>query len=172
MQRISAQLVEELVTKAKQSPRRRVNYNFHATMEAKLHRFLNVLVEGTYVQPHRHLDPPKDEGFVILQGEAGVVTFAEDGTVQAAQRIGARQIASTAENDAEGPLTPVDFGVDIPAGTWHTIVALSPVVVCYEVKPGPYSAADDKSFAAWAPREGEPEVQAYLAKLVSHFSSK
>jgi hypothetical protein len=40
-------------------------------------------------------------------------------------------------------------------------------VVCYEVKPGPYSAASDKDFAPWAPREGDPTAKAYLEMLVS-----
>jgi len=39
-------------------------------------------------------------------------------------------------------------------------------VVCYEVKPGPYLQANDKEFAPWAPREGDPDAARYLEELV------
>ena len=57
-------------------------------------------------------------------------------------------------------------GVDIQPGVWHTIAVLSDHVVCFEVKPGPYSVATDKDFAPWAPREGDPRAGAYLDMLV------
>ena len=56
--------------------------------------------------------------------------------------------------------------IDLPPGVWHTLAALSPHAVCYEVKPGPYLPANDKAFAPWAPREGEPGAPAYLASLL------
>ena len=43
-------------------------------------------------------------------------------------------------------------GIDIRPGVWHTMVVLSAHAICYEVKPGPYSAPTDKEFASWAPR--------------------
>jgi hypothetical protein len=44
---------------------------------------------------------------------------------------------------------------------------LSDHVVCFEVKPGPYSAANDKDFAPWAPREGDTGAATYLAALLA-----
>ena len=44
---------------------------------------------------------------------------------------------------------------------------LTPHVVCFEIKPGPYSAATDKDCAPWAPREGDSLAGAYLEMLVS-----
>ena len=63
-------------------------------------------------------------------------------------------------------------GVDVQPGIWHTVAVLTPHAVCYEVKPGPYSAANDKDFAPWAPREGDAGVTAYLAMLVSKAALK
>jgi hypothetical protein len=51
-------------------------------------------------------------------------------------------------------------GVDIQPGVWHTIAVLTPDVVCFQVKPGPYSAASDKDFVLWAPREGDARAGA------------
>ncbi len=58
------------------------------------------------------------------------------------------------------------LGIDVAPGVWHTLAVLSPHAVCYEVKPGPYSASNDKDFARWAPQEGEAGVEEYLEKLL------
>jgi hypothetical protein len=62
-------------------------------------------------------------------------------------------------------------GVDIQPGIWHTTAVLSEHVVCFEVNPGPYSAANDKDFAPWAPREGEAAAVVYLEGLVGRLSA-
>ncbi len=119
-------------------------------MDDNPHRFLNVMMRGTYVAPHRHLDPPKSESFVILSGEAAFFTFDDAGQVRTCTRLG------------RDPL-----GIDIQPGVWHTIAVLSEYAVCFEVKPGPYSAANDKDFARWAPREGDLQAKEYLQRLVA-----
>lgn len=150
VQLLDSGLMARLVEQARKSPRLRTNYNFHASMEENPHRFLNVMVKGTYFTPHRHLDPPKSEGFLVLKGEVALFTFDDGGRVTAKHVLG---------RDA--------LGIDIPPGVWHTLVVLSDSAVCYEVKPGPYTAATDKEFAPWAPREGEPGAREYVERLLS-----
>lgn len=41
--------------KAKASPRLRMNYNFHQSLEDKCHRMLNAVEPRTQVPIHRHL---------------------------------------------------------------------------------------------------------------------
>jgi len=149
MQLIENSLFERLLARARQSPRRRINYNFHPTLEDNPHRFLNVMLRGTYIAPHRHLDPPKSESFLVLRGELAFFLFDDAGRVESVHRLG------------HDPL-----GIDIGPGVWHTIAVLSDEAICYEVKPGPYSAANDKDFAPWAPREGDPVAPTYLASLL------
>ena len=139
-----------LIERARQSPRLRTNHNFHTSMDDNPHRFLNVMVRDTYIAPHRHRDPPKSESFLVLQGELVFFTFDDTGRIARTLVLG---------RDA--------LGVDMQPGVWHTIAVLSDHVVCFEVKPGPYSAATDKDFAPWAPREGDPAAPAYLSRLVS-----
>ena len=155
MQVIDEDLFEQVTARAQGAVRRRMNHNFHASAEDNPHRFLNVLLHGTYVRPHRHLEPPKSEAFLVLDGVADVVVFSEDGEIQGRYRLG--------ESGAGGKR----WGVDVAPGVWHTVVAISERVVCYEVKPGPWEAASDKEFAAWSPKEGEPEVEEFLGKLMS-----
>jgi cupin fold WbuC family metalloprotein len=151
IQLLDAQLFRNLIDRARQSPRRRTNHNFHASLDEHANRFLNVMLQGTYITPHRHLSPPKPEGFVVLDGRVAVFIFDDTGRVVNSYVLGGGGA----------------MGIDLPAGVWHTFAAVSPHAVCYEVKPGPYSALDDKEFAPWAPREGQPGTADYLAGLLS-----
>jgi cupin fold WbuC family metalloprotein len=129
-----------------------MNHNFHSTAQDNPHRFLNVLLRGTYIRPHRHLDPPKSEAFLVLEGLAEVIVFTEQGVISARYRLGGGKL----------------WGLDLAPGLWHTVVALSDRVVCYEVKPGPWEPATDKEFAPWAPHESDPAAaQAFLQTLLA-----
>lgn len=150
---ISASLFDTVAALAETSPRLRMNYNFHSGPADNPHRFLNVLLRETYIRPHRHFDPPKSESFLVLEGMADVILFDESGAVTARHRLGAES--------SEGHV----WGIDIPPGVWHTILARTKRVVCFEVKPGPWSAGNDKEFADWAPAENDPGAAAYCNAL-------
>jgi cupin fold WbuC family metalloprotein len=150
LQLLDSALFASLIERARRSPRLRTNHNFHASPEDNPHRFLNVMIEGTYVAPHRHWNPPKSESFLVLEGRVALFTFHPAGEIDAIQVLGG------------DPL-----GADLEPAVWHTLAVLTPHAVCYEVKPGPYSAANDKDFPPWAPREGDPGAPAYLAGLIS-----
>lgn len=162
-QRAVAELIlssqfSDLAERAEGSPRRRTVHCFHQEHDDNPHRFLNVILSGSYVAPHRHREPPKAESFVVLQGELGVVLFHDDGTIADIHHLR----ALTSPREAE-PATAC--GIDLLPGCWHTIVALAPVTVIFEVKPGPYDGATDKEFAPWAPAEGNPGAAEYLRWL-------
>jgi hypothetical protein len=55
--------------------------------------------------------------------------------------------------------------VTLPAGTWHSIVALIQGSVFLEAKGGPYVALQDEEKARWAPGEKDEGALAYLEKL-------
>jgi len=152
---ISSALFDGLARAAASSPRRRVNYNFHTAPTDNPHRFLNVLLKDTYIQPHRHSNPPKAETFLVLEGAADVFLFDDDGAVVARHRLG--------EDSGSGHL----WGIDIPAGTWHTILPRSAAAICFEVKPGPWDPATDKEFAPWAPAEHDPDALEYARRLLA-----
>jgi cupin fold WbuC family metalloprotein len=152
VQLLTGSLFRDLIEQAGRTPRRRLNYNFHAGPEDNPHRFLNVFLEGSYVRPHRHKDPPKSEAFLVLEGRMAVFLFDENGAVERTMVI-----SSGADEDR---------GVDLPPCLWHTVAALTPHAVCYEVKSGPWNPATDKEFAPWAPEEGSAEAASYLAGLI------
>jgi cupin fold WbuC family metalloprotein len=57
-------------------------------MEDNPHRFLNVMIRGTYVTPHRHRDPPKSESFIVLEGELAFFTFDDAGEITSTVVLG------------------------------------------------------------------------------------
>lgn len=145
----------ELSQAAKASPRLRKNLNFHTSNEEQCHRLLNALEPGTYVQPHCHQDPGKDETMVALKGRFGVLIFDERGEVT--QHF---VMAANGEN----------LGVTIPAGVFHSMLALESGSVFFESKAGPYAALTDAEKAHWAPSEGDVSCAAYLEKMNALFT--
>ena len=73
MKIIDDNLINGVVEQAKLSPRLRMNYNFHQSLDEKCHRFLNCLEPGTFIPVHHH--PTKAETFVILKGKVRVSTL-------------------------------------------------------------------------------------------------
>ena len=147
---ITRDLVRQAVEASRKSDRKRIILPFHKSDASPLHRMLNAVQPGSYIRPHWHRDPPKDESLVLLQGEICVFVFEDDGRVRQAVRLRARSN---------------EFGIDLSAGVCHTFVAIEPDTVVFEVKPGPYDRATDKDFASWAPAEGTVEAKEYLARL-------
>lgn len=154
LQRISKHMLSDLSEQAKNSPRLRKNLNFHAHNDAACHRLLNALEPGTYVQPHCHLSPDKEETLIVLAGRIGVVIFQADGSV--AEHF----MLSPHDND---------FGVTIPSTVFHSMVALESGAVFFEAKAGPYVPISDAEKASWAPAEADADSGDYLKKMLAIF---
>ena len=123
MKVIDQNLLNTVSSEAKSSPRLRMNYNFHQSLDGKCHRFLNAVEPGTIVPIHRH--PTKDESFVLLRGRVMVYTYNDDGTIKDSIEL----------NPNEGRC-----GVDIPKGVWHKLESLESGSVIFECKEGPFVA--------------------------------
>lgn len=148
------ELLDELSQKAMNSPRKRLNHNFHDDLADPINRMLNALEPGTYIQPHRHKNPDKREVFIVLRGTLVVVFFDDSGTPTDFVLL----------NRDKG-----NYAVEIPVGAWHTLISLESGSVVYEVKDGPYLPLSDKNFASWAPKEGDPGCDEYLVRLTEQF---
>ena len=125
MKIIDNNLIDSVVAQAKESPRLRMNYNFHESLDDKCHRLLNALEPGTVVPVHRH--PTKDESFVILRGKIRVNTYNDAGEVT----------ESVVLSPADGK-----YGVDIAKNVWHGVECLESGSVIFEVKEGPFVPHD------------------------------
>lgn len=121
MKVIDLTLLDKVSSEAKESPRLRMNHNFHQSLDDKCHRFLNAVEPGTKVPIHRH--PTKDESFVILRGKVRSTTYNDDGSI----------IDSVVLSQEDGV-----YGIDIPKGIWHKLESLEPNSVIFECKEGPF----------------------------------
>lgn len=152
MKLITETLLDVVSQQAKENSRLRMNYNFHESMDAPIHRMLNALEPGTYLPPHRHKDPDKEEIYLILRGSLLAITFDDDGNV--AEKINL--------NQRNGK-----YGIEIPPCTWHCIVVLEPDTVIYEIKQGPYAPLTPNNIAPWAPDVTDEEgIGAFMERMI------
>ncbi len=154
MKLIDGSRFDALTRRAQASPRRRMNENFHADEASPAHRLLNAIEPDSYVRPHRHLDPAKDETILCLRGRLGCILFDPDGRVR-----------TVCELSPGGTC-----GIDIPHGEYHSVVALESGTVMFEAKAGPYVPPSADEFAPWAPAPdaGDEAYLAWMASLFDH----
>ncbi len=145
LRRFRAGSLAEVLKASREAARLRANFNVHQTLEDPVQRMLNVFQPGSYVRPHRH-EGGRFELFLRLTGSAAAMTFDEAGSPVSGTVL------------VEGG----DWAVEMPGGSWHTVFALAPDTVLFEVKPGPYRPLAENDFAPWAPREGTPEAHKAL----------
>jgi cupin fold WbuC family metalloprotein len=132
---------------AKASPRLRQHLNIHASHEAPFQRLFIAFDLDSYVRPHRH--------HLVLK----VLVFDDAGQVIQQLKLGTQSHAGR----GVGPV------VDMPAGTWHTVVALTPDAVLLEGKAGPFDPKGPREFADWAPDEGTDAAGVMLRQWRARF---
>ena len=121
MKIINKDLLDEITRQAKESPRLRMNYNLHDNLDAKAQKLLNALEPGTILPIHRH--PNTNETYLLLRGKLNVILYNDK-----------KEVLETMHLDTANG----NYGLDIPAGQWHSVEVLESGTVILEVKDGPY----------------------------------
>ncbi|MBC16095.1 conserved protein of unknown function [Pseudodesulfovibrio profundus] len=147
----------ELLGMSRESPRKRMLQCIHKSEGDAVHKMFNALQPGTYVTPHRHMNPAKSETVLVISGSMLFVEFTDDGAIK--------------EHILIQPGTEI-FGIDVAPNVYHTFVALKPDTLIFEVKDGPYQEESDKDIPEWAPREGSPEAEPYLLGLLKELAER
>lgn len=138
MIQIDKTLLEELFAKAKESDRKRINYDLRTSANDNSQRMLNALLPGTEVPIHRH--PNSNENVILLCGKLVEVIYDSEG--------------NETERYHLDPSTG-NFGCVVPAGAWHTVEVLEPSVI-YEAKDGRYG------------QDGSETLEEYNAKIAQN----
>ena len=128
MKIISQQILDDVHAQAKASPRLRMNYNLHETMDENVHKLVNSLQPGTLMPIHRHLHPPKKETFVMLAGALELKIYNDDGSIRESH------ILSRESGNLVAEIMPEE---------WHSFTVLEPDTAILEIKPGPYLPFQD-----------------------------
>ena len=159
MKVFTSDYLDDLTAKAHKSPRKRQHLNIHADYQDPCQRLFNALEPDTYIRPHRHSSDPKTELLIGVRGLMALVVFNEDGTINWVLRFGTNQ-----------KIKRLALGAEIPANTWHTVIALESGSVLLEVKAGPFDPSLPKDLALWAPEEGADATLSYLDQLKKSLS--
>ena len=134
-------LLGDLLAKAAESPRLRMNYDLRTTGADTSQRMLNALQPGTEVPIHRHEET--SETVVCLCGRLEeiiyeeVVEYVQDETSRTGEVMRKQSFKEVERHllcPAEGK-----YGIQIPKGAWHTIRVMEPSVI-FEAKDGAYQA--------------------------------
>jgi len=133
-------LLSELHEKARESERKRMNYDLRTTPEDTSQRMLNVLEPGTHVAIHRHLKT--SETVVCLEGCIDEVFYEELPNMDAGGPVhdGETAMDETAFVEiARFRICPREklYGIQVPKGAWHSIEVHEPSTI-FEAKDGIY----------------------------------
>lgn len=119
---INNTLLDTITEKAQTSPRLRMNFNLHDSLDSPVQRLMNALEPGTELPIHRHRHT--DETYIVLRGAIKVFLYNDDKTLKEQVLL----------NPCDG-----EYGINIPAGQFHTVEVLEKGTVIFEVKEGPYT---------------------------------
>lgn len=147
----STSFFDDLVARAEESPRRRQHHNLHADYADPVQRMFNAMCMDSYIRPHRHLVEARREVLLAARGRLALITFRDGGEMDRVVPFGSEA------GDA--------FGAELDPDQWHTILALEPGSILFEVKQGPYDPDSAKEMAPWSPPEGSSEAPQYLRQL-------
>jgi cupin fold WbuC family metalloprotein len=155
MIKITAELIDNVISQARTSPRLRMNYNFHPQLSDPVQRLLNALEPWTYIRPHKHTT--KEESFVLLRGTILAVSFNDDGSIR--------------DNAILSSSTGI-LGIEFEENTFHMLTSLETGSAVFEIKEGPFVPHTEGSSASWAPQEGTPEAKEFLQKVFGELGIK
>lgn len=124
--KITQAILDELTSKAKESPRLRMNLDLRDSSEDTSQRMLNAIEPGSEVPIHRH--QKSSETVICLRGRL-VEEYYDELERTCTDRI---------ELSPNGPVV----ALNIPAGQWHTVHALESGTVILEMKNGKYEPTE------------------------------
>ena len=73
---ITDELLNTISTQAKESPRLRMNYNLHETLDAKVQRLYNAMEPGTVIPIQRHQSTA--ETLMLVRGKMKVALYDDN----------------------------------------------------------------------------------------------
>lgn len=136
---LDKRLLDDLLKKAAESSRLRVNYDLRNSSADTSQRMLNALAVGTDVPIHQHVNTA--ETVICLRGRLEEIIYEEleefvpDSTsyiVDMTRKKSFKEVARYLLAPTEGK-----YGMQIPAGVWHTVCVIEPSVI-FEAKDGAY----------------------------------
>ena len=129
------EFIDKLFAEAAESPRLRQNHDLRNSAEDTSQRMLNALMPDTIVPIHQHSDTA--ETVICLCGKIEEILYERE---EVANENGTADV--TFKEAVRYMLCPEQgaYGIQIPAGVWHTVNVIEPSVI-FEAKDGAYVPA-------------------------------
>ena len=129
------EFIDKLFAEAAESPRLRQNHDLRNSADDTSQRMLNALMPDTIVPIHQHTDTA--ETVICLCGKLEEILYERE---EVANENGTTDV--TFKETARYMLSPEQgaYGMQIPAGVWHTVNVIEPSVI-FEAKDGAYVPA-------------------------------
>ena len=144
--------LNELKKLAASNPRQRARLCVHENPNALMHEMFIVHGRDAYVRPHRHLN--RQEGLMVLEGDADLLTFSEFGELERVVKLNSKCFFKRLNN-------PV----------YHMLRIRSEFLVFYEATSGPFQSTDTQ-FAPWAPLDSDRKgVESYLEEIETNIEA-
>lgn len=141
--------IDQLRQVAYSNPRQRARYCTHASVDDDVHEMIIYHTKGTYIRPHKHIG--KTESFLLIDGEADVLIFDEEGGLTHARNLGKYESGK-------------DLYYRIPESCYHSQIFRKDTIF-HEATKGPFKKKDTV-YPEWAPEEGGQRlVTDYMKKL-------
>ena len=125
--KITQAILDDLTTKAKESPRLRMTQDLRDSESDGSQRMLNAIEPGSPLPIHRH--QKTSETMVCLRGKLRVEYYDE--------------LERTCKESFVIEPNGVNVAVSIPIGVWHTVHALESGTCILEMKNGGYEPIQD-----------------------------
>ena len=149
---LDSQCVTKLKQRAKENESGKFRTCIHFSDFDDVHEMLVAHTCFTYVRPHKH--KIHGESLHVIEGEATVIVFDEDGGIIRAHRIG--DVSS-----------PFPFYYSIRNSAFHMLLIHSEYFIFKETTQGPF-VRDHTIFPNWAPGHDDPiQISRYIASLES-----
>ncbi len=116
------------------SDKGRARICMHKTPNEKIHEMLISISDKSYIRPHKHHN--KSESFHLVEGEADIVLFSDDGKII--------EVIPLSRD--------INFYYRLNHSCFHTLLIKTPFLVIHEVTNGPFSPGDVE-FAEFSPAE-------------------
>ena len=138
---VARQDIDFLIQAAQNNHRQRARYCIHSSVDDEVHEMIIYHKEGTYIRPHKHIG--KTESFLLIEGEADVLIFDEEGNLMQVRNLGKCESGKS-------------FYYRIPESCYHAQIFRKDTVF-HEVTKGPFDRNDTVK-ASWAPDEKETDM--------------
>ena len=116
------------------SSKGRARICMHKNPHEIIHEMLISISNKSYIRPHKHHN--KSESFHLVEGEADIILFNEDGNIS--------EVIPLAVNK--------NFYYRLDHSCFHTLLIKTPFLVIHEVTNGPFISGDAE-FAKFSPME-------------------